>query len=93
MNSTAHTNLKQAQEALYNSITAVFGQIAHVAEMPAQDRMKAQGELAGALLIILRAKPVSPLDSAADDSGYQRFKAKVVKMPRKNSKLWREVAG
>lgn len=93
MNSTAHTNLKQAQEALYHSITAIHGQIAHVKEMPARDRTNAMVELAGALLIILRAKPVSPLDTAADDSGYQRFKSKIVKLPRKNSKLWRELHG
>lgn len=93
MNSTAHTNLKQAQEDLYHSILAVFGQIAHVAEMPVRDRTKAQGELAGALLVILRARPVNHLDTAADDSGYQNFKAKVIKLPRKNSKLWRELHG
>ncbi|MEJ5148956.1 hypothetical protein [Comamonas sp. MYb396] len=85
--------MKQAQEALYHSITAIHGQIAHVKEMPARDRTNAMVELAGALLIILRAKPVSPLDTAADDSGYQRFKSKIVKLPRKNSKLWRELHG
>ena len=92
MNSTAHTNLKQAQEALYHSITAIHGQIALVKEMPARDRTNAMVELAGALLIILRSKPANPLDIAAADPSYQLFKAKVVKLPRKNSKLWREIA-
>lgn len=92
MNATTSTNLQQAQVALYHSLKAAIGQIAQVSEMPMKDRMKAQGEIAEALLTVLRAQPETPIECASLDSSFQLFKTKLLKKPRKNSKLARDLA-
>lgn len=91
MNRTAHTNLAQACDAMHVYLQGQCKVLrANYSDFPPARRAAIE-RLGSAMWREVTEAKADAL--AQSDEAFQRFKAKVAKLPRKNSTLWREIAG